>query len=85
MQIIALLVVGLIVGVVARIVMLVIPGRDPPGMLVTILVGVGGSLLAGMLGWSMGGEVPLVASVFGAMILLTLYRLVTYHRVARIA
>jgi len=72
------LIIGLIVGAVAKLLM---PGRDPGGVIVTMLVGVAGALLAGFLGRAMGwytnpGEGPgIIASIIGAMVLLLLYRL----------
>ncbi|HEU4734313.1 MAG TPA: GlsB/YeaQ/YmgE family stress response membrane protein [Kofleriaceae bacterium] len=76
------LIVGLVVGALAKLVM---PGRDPGGILVTMLLGIAGSFIAGALGHSMGwyaiGEGPgLLASVLGAVILLAIYRLVVRPR-----
>jgi uncharacterized membrane protein YeaQ/YmgE (transglycosylase-associated protein family) len=83
MSIIWMLMVGLIVGVVAKLLM---PGKDPGGIFVTMLLGVAGALVAGFLGRSLGwyreGEsVGLFASVIGAIILLGLYRLLAARRV----
>lgn len=69
-------IVGLIVGALAKLVM---PGRDPGGFLITMLLGIAGALVAGflgrMLGWYEPGEgAGLIASVLGAMLLLWLYR-----------
>jgi uncharacterized membrane protein YeaQ/YmgE (transglycosylase-associated protein family) len=72
------LIIGLVVGAIAKLLM---PGRDPGGVIVTMLIGVAGALLAGFLGRAMGwynnpGEAPgIIASIIGAMILLLLYRL----------
>lgn len=70
--------IGLIVGAVAKFLM---PGKDPGGFIVTILLGIAGSAFAHWLGEQMGlyheGEVPgFVASVVGAMLLLVLYRMI---------
>lgn len=70
------LIVGLIVGAVAKLLM---PGRDPGGFLVTLALGITGALLATfvgrMLGWYAPGEgAGFVASVLGALLLLWLYR-----------
>lgn len=78
MSIIAAIFIGLIVGVVAKLLM---PGRDPGGWIITILLGLAGSLVAGFLGrglgWYQDGEpVGFVASVIGAIILLILYRVI---------
>jgi uncharacterized membrane protein YeaQ/YmgE (transglycosylase-associated protein family) len=73
-----MIVVGLIVGAIAKLLM---PGRDPGGFIITILLGIGGSLLAGFLGRALGwygeGEpVGFIASVIGAVLLLAIYRLI---------
>lgn len=82
MAFIWMLFVGLIVGALAKLFM---PGRDPGGIIVTMLLGVAGALVAGFLGRSLGwyreGEpVGFIASLFGAIILLALYRLVVVRR-----
>jgi uncharacterized membrane protein YeaQ/YmgE (transglycosylase-associated protein family) len=72
------LIIGLVVGAIAKLLM---PGRDPGGVIVTMLIGVAGALLAGFLGRALGwynnpGEAPgIIASIIGAMILLLLDRL----------
>jgi uncharacterized membrane protein YeaQ/YmgE (transglycosylase-associated protein family) len=77
------LIIGLVVGAIAKLIM---PGRDPGGVIVTMLIGVAGALLAGFLGRAMGwyadpGEGPgIIASVIGAIILLWLYRIFTRRR-----
>ena len=77
------LIIGLVVGAVAKLLM---PGKDPGGFIVTMLIGVAGALLAGFLGRAMGwyanpGEAPgIIASVIGAMLLLLLYRLFVGRR-----
>ena len=77
------LIIGLVVGAIAKLLM---PGRDPGGIIVTMLIGVAGALLAGFLGRAMGwydnpGEGPgIIASIIGAMILLFLYRLLAGRR-----
>jgi uncharacterized membrane protein YeaQ/YmgE (transglycosylase-associated protein family) len=73
---------GLIIGALAKLVM---PGRDPGGIIVTILLGIVGALLGGFLGRSMGlygpGEAAgFIMSLIGAMILLFLYRLLIARR-----
>jgi uncharacterized membrane protein YeaQ/YmgE (transglycosylase-associated protein family) len=78
MGIIIALIVGLVAGTIAKLLM---PGRDPGGILVTMLLGVAGSLVAYMLGRVFGwyaqpDEGPgLIASIIGAMIILAVYRL----------
>jgi uncharacterized membrane protein YeaQ/YmgE (transglycosylase-associated protein family) len=82
MHIIATLIIGLVVGVLAKLVM---PGRDPGGIAVTILIGVAGAFVAGMLGHALGwyrvDEGPgIIASILGAVALLALYRAVVARR-----
>lgn len=82
MHILVTIVVGLIVGALAKLVM---PGRDPGGVIVTILLGVAGAFVAGMLGHNLGwygaGEGPgIVASIIGAVVLLAIYRAITGRR-----
>jgi len=82
MSILFTLIVGLVVGALAKLVM---PGRDPGGIFVTMLLGVAGAFVAGALGQSLGwyaiGEGPgLLASVLGSVILLGIYRLVARPR-----
>lgn len=77
MDILWTLIIGLIVGAIAKLLM---PGRDPGGFIVTMLLGVAGALLAGFLGRAMGwyettnSGPGIIASVLGAMLLLLLYR-----------
>jgi uncharacterized membrane protein YeaQ/YmgE (transglycosylase-associated protein family) len=77
------LIIGLVVGAIAKLLM---PGRDPGGIIVTMLIGVAGALLAGFLGRALGwysdpGQGPgIIASIVGAIVLLFLYRLVTGRR-----
>jgi uncharacterized membrane protein YeaQ/YmgE (transglycosylase-associated protein family) len=72
------LIIGLVVGAIAKLLM---PGKDPGGIIVTMLIGVAGALLAGFLGRALGwyaspGEAPgLIASIIGAMLLLLIYRM----------
>jgi uncharacterized membrane protein YeaQ/YmgE (transglycosylase-associated protein family) len=73
---------GLIVGIIAK---LFHPGRDPGGFLVTILIGIAGSLLGGFVGRAFGlyraGEgAGLIMSVVGAIVLLVIYHAVTTRR-----
>jgi uncharacterized membrane protein YeaQ/YmgE (transglycosylase-associated protein family) len=67
---------GLIVGVIAKFLM---PGRDPGGFIVTILLGIAGAFVGGFLaravGWYGPGEMAgYLMSIFGAIVLLWLYR-----------
>ena len=76
MDILLWIVFGLVVGAIAKLLM---PGRDPGGFILTIVLGVVGALLGGWVGRVMGlyreGEpVGFVMAVVGAIILLGLYR-----------
>ncbi|MBS1118489.1 MAG: Transglycosylase associated protein [Deltaproteobacteria bacterium] len=82
MHIIWMLIIGLVIGALAKLVM---PGKDPGGILITMLIGVAGSLIAGFLGRSMHWYGPnegagFIASVIGALILLGGYRLIVGRR-----
>ncbi len=83
MAIIWTLIIGLVVGALAKLIM---PGRDPGGVIVTMLLGVAGSLVASFLGHAMGwyrnpGSGPgIIASIVGAMILLAIYRVAIGRR-----
>jgi uncharacterized membrane protein YeaQ/YmgE (transglycosylase-associated protein family) len=84
MGIIMALVIGLIVGALAKLVM---PGRDPGGILVTALLGVAGSIVAFLIGRAVGWYGPnsegpgVIASIIGAVIVLAGYRAMTGRRV----
>jgi uncharacterized membrane protein YeaQ/YmgE (transglycosylase-associated protein family) len=76
------LIIGLVIGAVAK---LLTPGRDPGGCIITMLIGIAGSFVAGYLGQAMGwyqqGQpAGFIASVVGAMLLLLLYRLIAGRR-----
>lgn len=78
MGLIVTLLIGLIVGAIAKF---IVPGKDPGGWIVTILLGIAGSWvgtsLGGILGLYRGGEAAgWIASVAGAVLLLLGYRLI---------
>jgi len=82
MGIISAIIIGLLVGAVAKFLM---PGKDPGGWIVTILLGLAGSFTAHFigrgLGWYGDGDpAGFIASVIGAIILLALYRVVAKKR-----
>jgi len=82
MHLLITLIVGLIIGALAKLVM---PGKDPGGIIVTMVIGIAGAFVAGALGRAMGwytlGEGPgLLASVLGAVILLAGYRMILRPR-----
>jgi len=69
---------GAVVGVVAKLLM---PGRDPGGFFMTIILGIAGALLGGFLGRALGfyregDPVGFVMALVGAMILLVAYRMI---------
>ena len=74
--------IGFVIGIVAKFLM---PGRDPAGFIITAVIGIVGSFIASYLGSAMGlyasGEpAGFIASVIGAMILLFGYRMVSGGR-----
>lgn len=82
MYIIWLILIGLVAGAIAKLLM---PGKDPGGIIVTILLGIAGALLAGFLGRLVGWYEPdegagLIAAILGAILLLLIYRLVSGHK-----
>ena len=79
MGIIWMIIIGLIAGAIAKAIM---PGRDPGGIIVTILLGIAGSLVGGYLFGGSDSKVGLIGSIVGALILLLIYRLVIGRRSA---
>ena len=78
MHVIWMIIIGLVVGAIAKLIM---PGRDPGGIIVTILLGIAGSIVAGFLGravgWYQAGQsAGFFASIVGAIIILAIYRLI---------
>lgn len=75
--------IGLVVGALAKLVM---PGRDPGGIIITILIGIVGSVLATWIGraagwYGAGQSAGFIASLLGAILLLVIYRLIVGRRV----
>ncbi|HEX8296208.1 MAG TPA: GlsB/YeaQ/YmgE family stress response membrane protein [Chthoniobacteraceae bacterium] len=73
-----MLLIGLVIGAVAKLLM---PGKDPGGCIITMVIGIAGSMLAGVIGraigWTQPGEpVGFIGSVIGAIILLVIYRMI---------
>ncbi len=86
MSILWMIIIGFVIGLVARALM---PGRDPAGVVMTIVIGIVGSFIAGFLGQALGlyraGEpAGFLASVVGAMLLLFAYRAVVGRRTTNI-
>ena len=83
MHILWSLIVGLVVGALAKLFM---PGKDPGGVIITMLLGIAGSLVAGFVGRSFGwyssgtSGAGIIASIIGAMVLLGIYRLLLRRR-----
>lgn len=80
--IIGWIVIGLLAGGIAKLVM---PGKDPGGCIVTILLGIAGAMVAGFLGHALGfydtGEgAGFIAATLGAVLILFLYRLILRRR-----
>jgi uncharacterized membrane protein YeaQ/YmgE (transglycosylase-associated protein family) len=76
------IIIGGLAGGIAKLLM---PGRDPGGCLVTILLGIAGALLAGFIGKAVGwygeGEgAGFIAAIVGAFLILLIYRLVLRRR-----
>ena len=81
MGILAWIILGAIAGVIAKLIM---PGRDPGGFIITILLGIAGAVVGGFIasalgfgaagGFSIGG---IIVAVLGAVLLLVIYRVVT--------
>lgn len=79
---IAWIIIGGIAGAIAKLLM---PGKDPGGCIVTVLLGIAGALLAGFLGQAMGLESAMngagfIGAIVGAFIILFIYRLVLKRR-----
>lgn len=81
--IIGWIVIGLIAGAIAKLLM---PGKDPGGCIVTILLGIGGAMLAGFLGRALGwydeptDGAGFLAAIVGAVLILFIYRLTLKRR-----
>ena len=77
-----MIIIGLIAGALARLIM---PGRDPMGIVMTIILGIVGSILGGMVSWAIWGpDTPdsgfrpagLLLSIIGAIVVLWIYRMI---------
>ena len=76
------IVIGLLAGAIAKMLM---PGKDPGGCIITILLGIAGALLAGFIGKSIGWyneneAAGFLAAIVGAFIILFLYRIIVRRR-----
>lgn len=82
MAILSWILFGLVIGVIAKLMM---PGRDPGGFIITILLGIAGAVLGGFIGRAMGFYGPnqsagWIISILGAVVLLVLYRMMARRR-----
>jgi uncharacterized membrane protein YeaQ/YmgE (transglycosylase-associated protein family) len=72
---------GLVIGLIAKLLM---PGKDPGGCIITILLGIGGAFLGTQIGRIVSGKENYTAhwimSIVGAMLLLFLYRMIAGKR-----
>jgi uncharacterized membrane protein YeaQ/YmgE (transglycosylase-associated protein family) len=78
MEWIGAIVIGLLAGIVAKLIM---PGKDPGGFIVTTLLGIVGAVVATWIGQAIGWYAPgeaagFIGAVVGAIVLLGLYRMV---------
>jgi uncharacterized membrane protein YeaQ/YmgE (transglycosylase-associated protein family) len=74
---------GLVVGIVAKLIM---PGKDPGGFIITILLGIVGALVGGFVGQALnlyepGEPAGFVGATLGAILVLWVYRIATRRRV----
>lgn len=79
-SILATLVIGLVVGAIAKLLM---PGKDPGGFIITILLGIAGAFVGtwiGRLFWGDNYAAGWILSIIGAMILLLIYRMIAGRR-----
>lgn len=80
--IIWILVIGLVIGAIAKLLM---PGKDPGGCIITMLIGIAGAFISSYLGQKIGWYEPgqpssFIGAIVGAMLLLLLYRLIAPKR-----
>ena len=76
------IIIGGIAGAIAKLLM---PGKDPGGCIVTILLGIAGALLAGFIGQSLGiastaNGAGFIGAIIGAFLILFIYRLILRRR-----
>jgi uncharacterized membrane protein YeaQ/YmgE (transglycosylase-associated protein family) len=78
MHILWTIVIGLLAGIIAKLIM---PGKDPGGFIITILLGIAGSLIATylghLIGWYQAGQsAGFIGAIIGAILILSIYRLI---------
>ena len=83
MGILWMIIIGLIAGAIAKLIM---PGKDPGGIVMTIILGIAGSFVGGLLANMLGmgsdrdSTAGLIGSVIGAIIILAVYRMIAGRR-----
>ena len=82
MSLIWTLIIGIVIGAIAKLLM---PGKDPGGFIVTMLLGIAGAFVGTFLGRALGlyaadQSAGFIASIVGAVILLAIYRMFTRRR-----
>ena len=85
MHIIGVIVIGFLAGLVAKLLM---PGRDPGGFIVTILLGIAGAFVATYLGQAVGWyrvdeAAGFIGAIVGAVVILAIYRMIAGRRTVR--
>jgi uncharacterized membrane protein YeaQ/YmgE (transglycosylase-associated protein family) len=85
MHIIGVIVIGFLAGLVAKLLM---PGRDPGGFIVTILLGIAGAFVATYLGQAVGWYradegAGFIGAIVGSIIVLAIYRMIAGRRTVR--
>jgi len=83
LELIWIIIIGAVVGALAKLIM---PGRDPGGFIVTVLLGIGGALVATLLGRMVGlydahQRAGFIASIIGAIVVLFVYRAIKGRQV----
>jgi len=79
MTILWIIVIGFVIGLIARLLM---PGRDPGGFIITIVLGIAGSFVATYIGqhfgwYRQGQPAGFIGAILGAVLILVIYRMVT--------
>ncbi len=79
MNILWIIVIGFVIGIIARLLM---PGRDPGGFIITVLLGIAGSFVATYIGqhfgwYRQGQPAGFIGAILGAILILFIYRLIT--------
>jgi len=83
MHVLAFLLFGLVIGAIAR---LIVPGREPGGWVISMLLGIGGAFLGGFIGrafglYNEGQPAGWIMSLIGAVILVAIYHAIAGRRV----